>query len=47
MKKLIRDRELVERGGWGWGGGGSFRKRGFPKCFISFPSKSSFSLLLA
>ena len=22
MKKLIRDRELVERGGWGWGGVG-------------------------
>ena len=35
MKKLLRDRGLVERGG------GSLRKGGgrVPNCFISFPSE--------
>ena len=32
MKKLLRNRGLVERGS-------SFRKGAFPNCFISFPSE--------
>ena len=34
MKKLLRNRGLVERRR-----GGPLRKRGFPDCFISFPSE--------
>ena len=34
MKKLLRNRGLVERGG-----GVLLEKGGFPDCFISFPSE--------